>query len=229
MLEYFIDFIKDHYFLVAYAITLVVSLLYYERYFDTTLKYYPILIAYTFLNELLGYLIKKYPQYSFFDDLKDSNINELIYNIYAFIFFCFFYLIYWQLVQNSRFKKWIIIGFWITTLSYVISCFFQNPIATNLYYATATGSWVLIFCVILYFRDKHLSGKSLVQSTNLMFWLSISLLIFYSIFPILYLIGYLDYPTWVNYNLLTVLRLLIIIMYTLQIIGFVKGRKRALG
>jgi len=54
MLQEFIEFIKEDYFLIVYGITWFFSVINYKKYFDTVLKYFPILIAYTFLNELFG-------------------------------------------------------------------------------------------------------------------------------------------------------------------------------
>lgn len=148
------------------------------------------------------------------------------YNIYAIIFFYYFYYVYWQLITNPKYKKWIIYGTIITFCSYAVSTIFQNPLDTNLYYALGVGSYVLVFCIGLYFKEKMDKSNSTIQH-NLMFWVSISLFIFYSIFPILYVIGYTDYQTWINYGLRSVLKLLIVIKYTLLIIGFLKGRKLA--
>ncbi len=229
MSEELIIFAKENYFLIGYGITLVISLAYYRRYFDTVLKYFPILITYTFLNELLGYLIKTQKYVSFFDDLQYNTFNDIIYNIYSVVFFAFFYYVYWQLVSTKKNKNWIKYGAVLTLLSFIVSCFFQNPKEISLYYATAFGSGVLVFCILLYFRDKRVRKEALIQQHNLMFWVSIALLIFYSIFPLLYLTGYLDYATWQKYNLRSVLRVLIVIMHSVFIIGFIKGSRHSFG
>jgi len=223
----FWGFISKNYFMIGYALALIVSLATYKKYFDTALKYFPIIIAYTFLNELLGFLVKEYDEISFFQNLRYSNINEIIYNIYAIIFFLFFFYVYWELIDNSKYKKWIIVTSVLTLLAYAISTFFQNPIETNLFYATAIGSWSLIFCIILYFKDKANKNIKLYQPFNLMFWISVALLIFYSTFPIIYIIGYTAYELWEKYDLIILLRVLIVVMYSLFIIGFIKGRRRA--
>ena len=229
MWEKFILFIEENYFLISYGITLGASLVYYRRYFDTVLKYFPILIAYTFSNELLGYLVKTYSQFSFYDDLRFSAFNEILYNIYAVVSFAFFYFVYWKLIKNKKLRKLIFIGSVLALLSYVISLFFQNPVDTNLFYATAIGSWVLVFCIILYFLDKFDNQQKLIQPYNLMFWVSLALLVFYSALPILFIIGYTNYEIWENYQLKTVLRIFIIIMYSTLTIGFFKGTRHRFG
>lgn len=223
----FLSILKNHYFLGVYGLTLVVSILTYRKYFDTVLKFYPILIAYTFLNELLGYLIKSNPEFTFFQDLNDSNINEVIYNIYGIVLFTFFYIVYWNLVSNKKYKSIILIAAGIALISHVISIFFQNPMDTNLFYATAISSWMLILCILLYFKDKHMANQNIVQPYNLMFWVSLALFVFYTIFPFLYLIGYLNYDIWRDYQLLTVIRILILLMYAILIVGFLKSNRRA--
>lgn len=229
MWENFILFVEENFFLLGYGITLIASLISYRKYFDTTLKYFPILITYTFLNELLGYLVKTYPQFYLYNDIKFSSFTEIIYNIYALVSFAFFYFVYWKLISNKKYKSIIFIGSIIVLLSYAISTFFQNPKDTNLFYATAIGSWALVFFVLLYFLDKYNHNEKLIQPNNLMFWVSVSLLIFYSALPILFIIGYTDYETWEKYNLRTVLRVLIIIMYGTLTFGFFKGQRRFFG
>lgn len=223
----FLSILKNHYFLGVYGLSLLVSLVTYRKYFDTVLKYYPILIAYTFLNELLGYLIKNNPEFSFFQDLNDSNINEVIYNIYGIVLFTFFYIVYWKVVSKPKYKRLIFTAAGIAFISHLISIFFQNPMDTNLFYATAISSWMLILCILLYFKDKQISNQNIVQPRNLMFWVSLSLLVFYTIFPFLYLIGYLNYDIWRDYHLLTAVRILIILMHSILILGFLKSNRRA--
>lgn len=227
MKQEIIQFFKESYFVLAYGFALVVAIITYRKYFDTVLKYFPILIAYTFFNELLGYFLRYYPNFSLFTDFIKNSQNDIIYNIYYVIYYGFFYFVYWKLNSNTKFKKWIRIGALITMFSYMVSAFFQNPLEINLYYASAIGSWILVFCIILYIYDKYLKGEKIVQSNNLMFWISLGLLIFYIIFPILLLIGYLDIELWEEYHLRTVLRILIVIMYSIFTIGFLKGSKKA--
>jgi len=60
-----------------------------------------------------------------------------------------------------------------------------------------------------------------------MFRISLALLLFYSIFPVIYIIGYTDYDTWLKYELRSVLNKLIVIMYNRFIFGLLKGRRLA--
>lgn len=218
--------LKENYFLLSYGIALCIGIATYRKYYDTILKYLPILIAYTFLNELLGYLIRYYPNFSFFQDYIKTSQNDIIYNLYDLVYFGYFYYVYWKLNTRLKIKKWIQIAAFTALFSYIISIFFQNPLEISLYYATSYSSWILVFCILLYFYDIYLNKEKFIQPGNLMHWVSLGLLIFYNVFPIIFLIGYLDYNIWSNYNLSTVLRILIVIMYSIFTIGFIKARKR---
>lgn len=227
MYEDIIDFILRSYFVIAYGITFILSIVTYQKYFDTQFKYLPAIIAYTLLNEILGYFIRYYPDFSFFTNIEDARVNEIIYNIFDIVFFPFFYYSYWQLVENKKYKKWIRNLGTGAMLTFPISCFYQNPTYTTLYYANAIASWVLLFCIILYFKEKQKNNNTFKQPYNLVFWVSIGLFIFHIFSPFLFLIGYLKYDIWVDYNLKTILHMLIIIMYSCFCIGFIISRKKA--
>lgn len=229
MNQEFIKFLAENYFIPIYFLALTVSIIYYRSYFDTPLKYFPAIIAYTFFNELLGCLLRNYSDFSFFNDLKYSSYNDIIYNIFSIIYFGFFYRVFWKLVSNKKYKKWIFNISMTVMAVYLLSCFWQNPTNTNLFYAHALGSWALLFCIGLYFLEKKQNKEKIIQPSNLVFWISLGLIVFYSLFPILFLIGYLDVDTWEKYELRAVLRVLIVIMYTLIITGFIKGRRRFFG
>lgn len=223
----FLEFINQSYFVIFNAIALIVSLKNYAKYFDTVLKYLPIIIAYSLINELLGYFLLYYPSFRVFLDFEDSQTNHIIYNIYDLIFFPFFYFVYWNLITNLKYKKLILKGAIIVVLGYVINSYFQNPMNYGLYYAYAIASAMLIFCIFLYFLDKRDQNEKLFQHYNLVFWVSVGLFTLYLFSPILMLIGYYDPSIWHDYNFQTFHHLLIILMNILFIIGFIISRKRA--
>ena len=187
------------------------------------------LIAYTFFNELLGVLVRTYPNFSFFNDLEYSYVNDIIYNIYSIVFFGYFYMVYYKLASSQQHKKWIKRLSGIVLLTYLGSCFFQNPLDTNLFYAHAVASWVLLILIYLYFKSKKSEVDSPKNKHNLMFWVSVGLFSFYLVFPFLFIIGYLRFDLWEKFHLRALLRIFILIMYCLFCTGFVMGRRRAFG
>ncbi|KAA2218317.1 MULTISPECIES: hypothetical protein [Maribacter] len=229
MLQELVDFLQRDYFIFAYIFSLILSIIAYPKYFDTYLKYLPAILAYTLLNEILGYFIRYYPDFSFFPNVQDTGFNDIIYNIYDLIFFPFFFYVYWNLIKDKKYKSWIRTVSILAMLTYLISCFFQNPTHTTLFYANAVASWTLLFIIFLYFYDKRKSHLPVVQPYNLVFWVSLGLIIFHIFAPILFVVGYLRYQLWLDYGFRSILHILIILMHLSFCIGFFVSRKRAFG
>lgn len=87
-------FIEENYFMLFYALTLFVSLATYRKYYDTALKYFPIIIAYTLLNEILGFLIREYDDIQIIYSVNEYYQNALIFNVFDLVFYLYFYYIY---------------------------------------------------------------------------------------------------------------------------------------
>lgn len=222
-----LDFFSRSYFVIIYGIALIASIKTYRKFFDTVFRYLPIIIAYTFCNELLGYMIKYFPDYTFFNDLKDSQYNEIIYNLYDLVFFPYFYYAYWKLSSNKINRNRILWTSIIAMSSYIISCFFQNPMDITLFYAYTIASLTLLYCIFINFKEKYDAGAKIINRYNLVFWINSSLIIFYSTSPFLLIIGYTQYDLWEYYNLRLVLNILIVLMYSVLTIGFLSSSKRS--
>ena len=106
MSENLIRIFRDHYYIPLYFLTWVISVIRYRRYFDTPLKFFPILIIYTFFTELLGYFIKYNDEFQFFSDARYSWHNVVIFNIYQLVFFLFFFEVYRKLFDDQQMKPW---------------------------------------------------------------------------------------------------------------------------
>lgn len=182
---------------------------------------------YTFLTELLGYFIKYYEEFQFFTDERYSWRNVIIYNIYQIVSFIFFYWVYWKKLKTPKFKQWVKYGAILSLLSQVVSLFFQNPFYIHLYYANIVGSLVLVLAIILYFKEKSNESHPLPQKYNLLYWISIGLLVFYIFFPVILLIGYVKYDFYAQYNLRKVLLVLIVFMYFCFNLGLLIGKRKA--
>lgn len=225
MYQEFIGFLKQNYFLVVYGITWFFSVSYYKKYFDTVLKYFPILIAFTFLSELLGYLVVSSDKFALFS--KFSSHNALVYNIYSIIFFPYFYFIYWKLIENSYFKNWIKYLALTTILSVLINSSFTNPLIEPLYFTIVYASIILVICITFHALDKKNKWSWNFEKYNLMRWVSTGLIVFYSIFPIIFLMNFFNKYLWIKYNLGNFQKILIVIMYVLFCIGFSISRRRS--
>ena len=184
-------------------------------------------IAYTFFTELLGYLILTYKDFSFFADENYHWYNVIIYNIYGIFVLCYFSYIYYSQLQEKTHKKIALYGCIAVFLSFFVSCFFQNPLYTGLYYAKTFQSLLMVILVVLYFKEKLENRNAPPLKNNLMFWVSLGLIIFHTIFPFLYLTGFLKPEIWIAYRFRDILKVLIIISYSQFLIGLLLGRRSA--
>ena len=220
----FIELITEHYFIIFYLITLIVSVKTYRKYFDTQLRYFPIIIAYIFFNELLGFFIRYTDKFAFFSERTTD--NDILFNLYTLVFFGYFYFVYYRLVQN-KFKsiiKWLAL---FALSAFIVNGFFLNPLTTNLFYATCICSWILVTIIGIYFRSGKDDRQWTSEKYNLMFWVSFGLALFHFFFPILFLIGFLKHTIWIEYNLIRVLKILIVVMYSIFCVGLIISRRRA--
>ena len=227
MSQEYIEFGSKHFYIIVYFATLIIALLNYRKFFDTELKYFPALIAYTFFNELLGYFIRYSEQFAFFEDITFA--NDLIYNIYDVIYYMFFLWVFWNLEILNEQKKKIRLSAVLIILFYLINALVHNPLIMGLYYANSFSSIILVFIVLTYLKiqAKDLDWK--IKKYNLMFWVSIGLLVFHTILPIIYLLLIYDSDLWLEFNFQLILRISIAVMYLLFNIGFLIGRRRAFG
>ena len=222
-----VEFLKSSYFIILYLAILIMAILNYRNYFDTPLKLFPVYMAYTFFNELVGYFIITFEEFSFFKDATQSWHNIIIYNIYNVIESSFFYWVYYKVLKKNKHKNIIRWGSIVIFLSFLISLIFQDPFHTALFYAITLASWFLVFITLLYFKEKRILGKFTFERYNLMFWVNIGLLIFNFFFPFLYLTGFLKPEIWIEYQFRDILKVLIVISYSMYLIGVSISKRRA--
>lgn len=222
------DQFLEYGYLVLYAVTLVVALWRYPRYYDTVLVYFPILLMYTFITELAGNIIREYNEYDLvLTDLLDYN-NWVIYNIYNIIFYLYFYYVYYTTIKDKGKRRKIKIG----AIIYIITVC-SNPLIANFstefqMVSYVIGALVLLMSILMYFHYlKVITGDWFINS-NLLCWLSIGMFIFYSGYlPVIFL-GHLEIVNSENYWILRRFHLLLILtMYTCFIIGFIKMSRRS--
>lgn len=220
-------FIWPNLHLILYFVIFIVSMITYRRYFDTVLKGFPMYIAYTFFTELLGYLIITYKDFSFFEDETYHWYNIIIYNIYSVFVLAFFSYVYHNQLQKTSHKKVALYGGGGVLLSFFISCFFQNPLYTGLYYAKTLQSMLMVVLVVLYFKEKLQIKNAPPLKHNLMSWISLGLILFHTVFPFLYLTGFLNPEIWIAYNFRGILKAWILVSYSQFLIGLLLGKRNA--
>lgn len=218
------EFISDNYFLVFYAFALIISLVSYSKYFETVLRYLPILIGYTLITEILGFLIREYDTIQIVYIDGHSSYNNLIFNIFDIVFFLYFFYVFWSTIDNKKFKKVIKIGGMLFILSSLINPFFQDFVVFPQILASSIGAIVLILSILFYLA----SLRSIAQYPNnqeLLFWVSLGLLIFNMFYPFILLLGYFDYELYQKLHIRIFHHALIAVMYSCFILGFILMRR----
>lgn len=112
-------------------------------------------------------------------------------------------------------------------LSYIANAIIYNPLHNQMTYAHIIGSFMMIYILVLYFREKHLEEIPHPLKHNLLFWISSGLMIFYSIFPIISIIYLLDLNIGIQIYFRPLLLTAIILMYSLFILGLLIGKRKA--
>ncbi|SFW38383.1 hypothetical protein SAMN05660313_01341 [Cellulophaga fucicola] len=213
----------------SYSITLILALWRYPKYYDTELKYYPALIAYTLFTEILGAFFMKYPD-AFTLPISNfyNNYNIVIYNIYNIVFFLYFFNLYKKFTLNKTHKKLIKAGIVLFISLSIINIFTQNILKEGQILTYITGGIILVIIILNYLNqiDWHQNKKEPIK--NFMFWLSWGLLIFYSGYmPIKLSYHFRIIHNQESYLLIRTLHLsLAPIMYLCFIIGFLKMRRK---
>ncbi len=213
---------------ILYGVTLFVSIIKYPRYYNSSLKYLPIILLYTFLNELLGIIIYKYPDYSLFVSKLYPQYNFIIYNIYNIVFYLYLYYIYWSNLDNKKQKQKIFYGaIFFLTIS-ILNPFFENFMLKTQFFSYITGALVLLMTIVFYLQKIYKLKKLLTYKYYLLLWISIGLSVFYC--------GYIPIKMNRFYNIIYGIQeyihlrkihmTLAILMYFCFIIGFIKINKK---
>ncbi|EZH74328.1 hypothetical protein ATO12_11190 [Aquimarina atlantica] len=165
--EFLIDFLNIGTFIQF--VTALISTIYFKKYNNTILKYFSFILWYTFINEIVGILIVDYY----------SRFNAIIYNIYHVINFFFLFLIYREFINSNRLKKSIMFFILIYIMSFIINGFYENYLKEFQSIPYIIAASLMITTIILYFSELLNSEKVLNTNKNLLFWISVGLLIFF--------------------------------------------------
>lgn len=192
------------------------AFIFYKKYSHTYLRFFPWLLLYTFLNEIFG-------EYIF----NIFGTNVVLYNVYNIIFFMYFYFVFYKNEERKHYKTLIIIASFCFIGSSLVNLFYSSFLLDPQLLTYIVGACVLIFCIILYFLDILYTPQVLQIRKDLLFWVSTGLLLFY--------VGYIPIKVARHFfedkdnsfmTLIVVHRLLILIMNTCFIIGFLWTRKK---
>jgi hypothetical protein len=178
------------------------------------------------LTELLGFLVKNYPEFTFFMDKGTDWHNIIIYNIYSLVTLVYFAWLYLRLFSDQMHKKAVKIGAAVYMLSYVISLFYQDPFHEALLYPVVIESLVIVMAALFHIKELRRITDLPPQQYNLMYWVDRALLVFHIPFPIIYICAVHYYREMYKPFYLFELQLFtIVVMYILIIIGFIRSSR----
>ncbi len=196
------------------GIAAILSLILFHKYNKTPLKYIPIILWYSFSNELIGiFLLNSY--------------NVILYNIYNIVFFLYFFYLFQHILQHKRTKLWAIYSGIIFLVAIITNLFYHNFLLESQLISYLIGAILLIICIVLFYIEIINSSKILYIKTNLFFWISTGLLLFYiGYIPIKLVRSFYELKDNLFLSLSLVQYLLIIIMNSCFIIGFLWMKKK---
>ncbi len=199
------------------VLTAIAGTFYYHKYKDIpVLKYYVYILWYIVANEFIGLYLR------LTSDMNTAILN----NIYNLINFTYIYFLYKNHLKNNTNKKIALACCLLYWGSLVINGFFENYLLAFQripYIIAAVG---VVTTILLYFQEVLNSEKVLHVKKNLLFWISVGLLIYYvGNIPFRILRNYYEYLT--DATILILVNLILgITMYTCFIIGFICSDKR---
>lgn len=139
----------------------------------------------------------------------------------------YFYFVFYKNEQRKQYKNWIVFATLCFVLASLINLLYKSFLIEPQLLAYIVGACALILCIILYFIDILYTPQILLVKRDLLFWVSIGLLLFY--------VGYIPIKVTRHFfengnnqflTLIVVHKLLILIMNTCFIIGFLWTKKR---
>lgn len=220
-----LDFIKTNYFVVVYGITWFISVFTYRKYFDTLLKYFPIIIAYTFFSELLGSLVGQNENIQLVFGYEQKNLQYIVYNIYYPCFFLFFFYIYWKSSSDKKQKNIIKYGSFLFIIVNFLNLIAENPLTSSSKYAYIFGTIHLIYCTLSYFSRVFKENRFSIIKYSLFFWVSLGLLIFHTTYLPLKILREFYYELYIPLRQFHLV--MIVVMYVLFSTGFIISKRRA--
>lgn len=210
-----IDTILEYSVIALEGLAALFAFIFYRKYSHTYLRFFPWILLYVFLNEIFA---------GYFHSIFGNNVH--FYNVFNIVFFMYFYFVFHINEHRKAYKLWILIAAICFVLASVVNAFYQPFGHQPQLLSYIVGACALLLCIILYFIDILYTPQILHIRKDLLFWVSIGLLLFY--------VGYIPIKVarqfFEHNNHFTTLgivhRILVIIMNTCFIIGFLWTRKK---
>ena len=180
-MHFWIELVVSRPFLLLYAIVVTLSLVKYKKYFDTPLGFLPVLLMYTLLTEILGWITLTNPDWSLLLREYYYNNNWIIYNIYAIIFFLYFGYVYHQYLRSRLQRKLVLAGLSAYVAAVIINLFFEDFTTQTQLYSYAVGGALMVMAAGCYLHQELQNPETQgTRRRNLLLWLSAGIAVFYA-------------------------------------------------
>lgn len=158
----------------------IIGTIYFYKYRNTSIKFFLFILWYITFTEFTGSYASKNNVFVFFDE-KGIDYNYWMFNLLYFVFFNMVLFIYLKSVKKLNHKFWIKIFIISYILISIINwSFFQSFIFEMSELPYVIGSIFLIISIIFYFIQLLKSSETKIFHKELLFWISIGLLLFHS-------------------------------------------------
>lgn len=195
--------------------------IFYYKYKKSTLKYILILLWLIVLNEQLATYMGRNRVWLF-----EGRYNYWIYNIMTPIKTLLILWVYVLSLKTRKYSLWIkrfVVSY--TIVFFVNILFIQNFFTSAQSNSKILGATFIVLCTIFYFLELLRSEKIMVFHKQLLFWISIGLLIFYSgTIPITLAFSYYSHLSYIH-SIYLINFILGIVMYLLFTFGFIWSKK----
>lgn len=152
--------------------------------------------------------------------LSTSKSIIIIIQLFSIFFISSFFYVFYHIIKNSLCKKVIKYGSVVFVLTCTINLFVQDFYVDPQNYAIIIGAIILLYAVLNYLYNTFSKKHKLLLHNNLLFWISIGILIFYTFYPISMYILIYHYDFCNEYNLSVFHHAIIGVLYSCIIIGF---------
>lgn len=200
-------------------LTAIIALVYYKKYSGSFLQYFLYMLWLIVITEGLIWVLMK-------NDIIVQ--NNFIYNVFSSLQYVFYFLLYYNTLANTSYKKLIRVFIVAFILAVVVNFMWIQKLtvtATFHSYTFTIGAIFLIVTIGLFLVEILNTEKILYFTRYLMFWISIGLLVFYTgIIP--YIISLNLLPDMLGNDSLTIIFITLnIVMYSCFALGFILSYK----
>jgi hypothetical protein len=222
------DSFLEYSFIPMYGVTLFLALWRYPMYYNSRLKFFPVLIAYTLISEILGFLVRDYDNFSLFLNDLFRNYTWVIFNIYNIVFFYFFYYVFWYHLKKPWHRIYLLSGMAVVGFGSIYNAQISSFLYESQIFAYLAGGVVLIGAILIYLYNHAKEEGRFFDVGDLLSWLCLGMLFFYSGYLPIKIIRYYNTIYQINDNpiIRRVHLSLILLMYALFAIGFLRMDRR---